>query len=111
MIGVIFQYINEIVEVRVSGNHCVFRTGQFGGAFVTIDSLRLDKTGVIKEHPDLKDRDDWRVEAINRFKEKMKTMENDNERIKYIVSELTKVGYKPLYLCREGFRPQKFKWQ
>jgi len=109
MIGVILQYINEIIEVRVSGNHCVFRTGEFGGAFVPIDGLKLDKKGVIKEHPDLEDAEDWRQQAIQRFKMKIKTMETDNERIKYIVSELKGCGYKPLYLSREGFRTQKFK--
>jgi hypothetical protein len=31
----------------------------------TIDGLRLNKGGVIKEFPDLKDRKDWRTEAIN----------------------------------------------
>ena len=56
MIGVIFQFGSEIVEVRVKDNNVFFRTSnsqQFGD----IDGLKLDKVGVFKEHPDLKDKE------------------------------------------------------
>ena len=109
MIGVIFKYVNEIIEVRIDGNNCLFRTGQYGGAFVSIDGLKLDKSGVIKEHPDLKDKDDWREQSIKRFKKHIKEMKTEMDSIKYIISELSKCGYKPMYLQRAGYRPIKLK--
>lgn len=109
MIGVIFNYINEIVELRIDGNNCLFRTGQYGGAFVTIDGLKLSKNGVMKEHPDLKDKENWREEAIKRFKEHIKNLPSEIEKINYIIKELKSCGYIPLYLQRQGHRPQKIK--
>jgi len=109
MIGVIFEYGSERVEVRIGTSNCYFRTGQFGGALVPIDSIKIDKAGSIKEHPDLKDRDDWKEESIKRFKEKLKTYKTEMERLKYVIEDLSKVGYKPIYIQRDGHRVQKIK--
>ena len=109
MIGIIFQFVNQIIEVRVDKNNILFRTGDFGGAFVPIDGLKLDKNGVIKEHPDLKDKDNWREESIKRFKGHIEKMETEIQKANYIISELKKVGYKPMYLQRAGFRMVKLK--
>lgn len=106
MIGVIFEYINEKVEVRVDGANVYFRTSQFP-QFTTIDGLKLDKNGVLKEFPDLKGKDNWKEEAVKRFKEKIIKMKTEKERIKYIIEDLTKFGYKPLFLQEKGFRPVK----
>lgn len=109
MIGVIFEYGSEYVEVRVDKTNCYFRTGQFGGALAPIDLIKIDKAGSIKEHPDLKDREDWRQETINRFKEKLKNYNTEMERVKYVINDLSKIGYKPIYINRDGYRPQKIK--
>lgn len=114
MIGIIFSYFSEVVEVRIDGNNVLFRTSQYGGAFVPIEGLRLDKNGVFKEHPDLVDKENWREEAINRFKEHIKKLESETLAMKYIIDELGKVGYKPIAYQRQGHRPQKIKdgkWQ
>lgn len=109
MIGVIFSYGSEMIEVRIDKTNCYFRTHQFGGALAPIDSIKIDKAGSIKEHPDLVDRADWREETIKRFKEKLKNYKTEMERVKYVIDDLSKVGYKPIYIQREGFRPQKIK--
>lgn len=109
MIGILFSYINDVVEVRIDGDNCIFRTGQYGGVFIPIDGLRLDKNGVLKEHPDLKDNENWREEAIKRFKEHLKKMNKEDERVDYIIKELSKVGYKPIAKQKQGFRPEKIK--
>ena len=109
MIGVIFQFGSEYIEVRVIGNNVIFRTGQFGGAFTSIEGLRLSKQGVIKEFPDLKDKTDWREEAIKRFKAKLKTMKSEKQRMDYVIEDLKKYGYKPKYSQRDGHRPQKIR--
>lgn len=108
MIGVIFQFGSEIVEVRVKDNNVFFRTSnsqQFGD----IDGIKLDKSGVIKEFPDLIDKEDWQKQARDRFKEKIKTMKDEKEQIKYVMEDLQKFGYVPLYIQKQGFRPVKIK--
>jgi hypothetical protein len=106
MIGVIFQFGADVVEVRVKDNNVFFRntnSPQFGD----IDGIKLDKVGVIKEFPDLKDKEDWQKQARDRFKEKIKKMKTEEEQIKYIMEDLIKFGYKPLYIQKQGFRPKK----
>jgi len=109
MIGVIFEFNSTNVEVRIDGANCGFRTGEFGGALVPIDSLKIDKAGSIKEHPDLKDDIEWKEKTIQRFKEKLKLLNSEQERIKYIIDDLQKYGYIPKYIQRSGYRPKKIK--
>ena len=109
MIGVIFDFSGEIVEIRIDNNTCLFRTNnQLGGAWATIEGIRLDKKGVIREHPDLENREDWKEEAIKRFKEKISKM-NEIEKMNYLINDMSKFGYIPLYKQRSGFRPEKIK--
>jgi len=108
MIGVIMKLGSEIVEVRVQGNQVLFRTGQFGGAFTTLAGLKLSKAGVVKEFPDLEDKENWKEITIKRFKEKIKNINNEMDKIKYIVDDLSKFGYVPLYLNQQGHRIKKY---
>jgi hypothetical protein len=107
MIGVIFDFGGEPVEVRVHGYNCFFRTKQTFGALAPIEALKLDKKGVVKEHPDLENDEEWRTKAITRFKDKLKEYNTEMERIKYLINDLKKYGYKPLYFQRDGHRPVK----
>ena len=108
MIGVRFQYGSENIDVGISNSNVFFRTSS-SPQFATIEGLRLDKKGVEKEFPDLKDNENWRLEAIKRFKEKIKSFENENKQIQYIIDDLSKFGYIPLYLLKDGYRPIKLK--
>jgi hypothetical protein len=107
MIGTIFQFGSEMVEVRIDRTDCLFRTKDYGGAFSPIDGLKLEKTGVIKEFPELKDNDAWRKIAIERFKEKIKNYETERQRMEYVKEDLKKYGYIPLYEQEKGKRPKK----
>lgn len=104
MIGVIFQFGDEAIEVRIIDTQVLFRTTTFGMQFTDISGLKLSKEGVIKEFPDLKDDQDWDKKAKTRFKEKIKSLKDENERIKYIIEDLQKYGYKATYLQKAGFR-------
>lgn len=106
MIGAIFQYGSDTVEVRIVGTVVLFRTSQFQ-QFAEIDGLKLDRYGVMKEFPDLVDEKEWKKIAAQRFKDKIKKMETEKERMKYVIYDLTKFGYTPLYLQKQGFRPIK----
>lgn len=106
MIGIIFKFNSEIVEVRIKDSNVFFRTSQ-SQQFATIEGIKLDKNGVVKEFPDLKDSKDWKKESIKRFKEKIKEMKTEKEQAQYVIDDLTKFGYQPLYLQKQGFRPVK----
>ncbi len=109
MIATLFQYGSEVVEVRINQTNCLFRTGSTQGGFVPIEGIKLQKAGCIKEHPDLKGNKNWEKESVKRFKEKIKGLKTEKERMKYIISDLTKHGYTPLYYQQSGHRPVKIK--
>ena len=107
MIGIIFRFGNEYVEVRINGINLYFRTSLYGKDFVPLESLQMSREGVLREHPDLAGEERWKEIAIERLKFKLKDMANELERAHYIISDLSKFGYIPMYLQREGFRPEK----
>lgn len=108
MIRIIFQFSLDTIEVRIENHSIYFRISQ-NPQFATIDGLKLDKSGVIKEFPDLKDSEQWQSIARQRFKERIKTMKSEAEIMKYIIKDLSKYGYVPLYFQRQGHRPVKIK--
>lgn len=108
MLGVIFEFGTDIVEVRVGGNHVVFRNAT-NPNYSTIDNLQLSYTGVCKEFPDLKDSEHWRVDAIARFKTKIAELESDEDKMDYIVTDLSKHGYIPKFVQKGGHRVKRIK--
>ena len=107
MIGVIFDYSGDKVEVRVTGNQVLFRTNQTGSQFTTIEGLKLDYKGVCREHPDLEKKENWKGEAIKRFKEKIKSYDTEEQKINYIINDLKKFGYIPCFIQKAGHRIKK----
>ena len=106
MIGVIFNFGTEIVEVSVSGKKVYFRTNPLGG-YATIDKLKLSRAGVVRQFPDLKDNEDWRAISIKRFQNKIDNLKTEDERVKYIITDLEKHGYKAKAIQKTGFRPKR----
>jgi hypothetical protein len=99
-----FDFLNEKILVEVNGDKVFFSHQEFGNIKTEIDNLKLDKNGVIKEFPDLKDNINWKNIAIQRFKDKIKSLKNESERVNYIINDLKKFGYIPLYKQQKGFR-------
>lgn len=102
-----FQIGSEMIEVIIDGGNTMFRDTA-SGTTTTIHGLKLSKQGVIKEHPDLKDDEEWKVKAIDRLKEHIKKLKTETKKINYIKDELIKHGYEPMFFQRAGHRPQKF---
>lgn len=109
MIEIIFYYGSEVILVRVNGNKIEFGNSAYGNKLATIEGINLDKNGVVKEFPDLKDRNDWRSEAIRRFKEHISKFNSEDEKADYIIRELSTKGYIPKYKQKAGFRPINLK--
>lgn len=106
MIELIFERGPEIILIRIRGHDVTFSNSIQGAIYSSIDGMKLDYEGVIKEHPDLKDREDWNKEAIKRFKEKIKSYENEKDTSNYIIKELKSIGYIPMYKKKQGFRKE-----
>jgi N-acetyl-anhydromuramyl-L-alanine amidase AmpD len=108
MIDIIFYYGTEIIFVRIDGTTINFSTSS-NMTSSTIDGLRLNKEGVVKEFPDLKDNDNWKEEAVKRFKDKIKSLKNEDERCNYIIEDLKKHGYQAKIKQKAGFRKEIIK--
>lgn len=104
MIGIIFQFGGEVVETRINGTNIQFKTSVYGSQFVPFEQLYLSKEGVIKEFPDLENDDMWRQKAIQRFKDEMSKLGNENKIADYLIKDLQKYGYIPKYRQKQGFR-------
>lgn len=109
MIEVILYFGPEIVIARVVGRTVYLGSQRNGAMLATIDGMKLSRAGVEREFPDLKGKDNWREEAIKRFKEKLKTFSSEDEVANYVIEDLRKFGYTPKYKQKAGFRPERIK--
>jgi len=91
MINLLFEFGPEMVLVKVDGNSITFQKN--GSGFVPIDQLRLSKEGVEKEFPDLVGDDNWKEKAIARFKEHVRVLRTERNKVNYIIEDLRKYGY------------------
>lgn len=107
MIDVIFSFGNETVLIRLDGSNIHLANSEYGAMMATIDGIRLSKSGVIQEFPDLINDDNWKAKAIYRFKEKLKSFSTEEERVTYVIEDLKKYGYKPMFKQQIGFRRVK----
>ena len=107
MIDILFYFGGDIILVKIQGVNITFATSQYGNVQAPIEGLQLNYVGVCREHPDLELRDDWKEEAIRRFKEKIKSMKDEDEIAQYIISDLSHYGYVAQYKQKQGFRREK----
>jgi len=107
MITILFSLANEKILVTIRGEKVTFANTMYGAVETDIGGLQLSREGVIKEFPDLKDNENWKGEAVKRFKEKISTLKTEQERAVYIIEDLKEHGYKLEQTQREGFRPNR----
>lgn len=110
MIDVILEFAGGYYMVRVIGDHITFgaKTG-YNVMMAPIDNMKLDYPGTIREFPDLETNNDWRKIAIQRFKDKIKSFKTEEDKVNYIIQDLSKFGYKALYKQKAGFRVEVIK--
>jgi hypothetical protein len=109
MIGLIFNHASEVVIVRIKGNEILFGSTLYGAQLASIDGLKLDFQGTIREFPDLKKDLEWREKAIKRFKEHIKKLKTEDEKADYLIKELRTKGYTPKLKEKAGFRAVKIE--
>jgi len=108
MIKLTMKLGSELIEVIVKDYELLFYDIN-SQAFTILEGIKISKSGVEKEFPDLKENIEWKKIALERLKKHIRTFKNEKERINYCKEELTKWGYEPLFIQREGFRPEKIK--
>ena len=107
MIGTLFRLGADYIMIKVDGHNVRFSSTMFGTVDASIDGLKLNYRGVIKEFPDLEGVDDWKDEAITRFKEKIIDLKTEDERMSYIIEDLKQHGYRAIQTQKSGFRTVK----
>ncbi len=109
MINLLFGFGNDKVLISVNENQVYFSNTAYGTQKAPIEGLNISKEGVVKEFPDLEGDVEWRLKAIQRFKEKISSFKTEKEKAEYIIEDLRKFGYIPEQIQKEGFRPEKIK--
>lgn len=107
MIEAIFLFGGDVILVRIREHNVEFGNTAYGAQLATIDGLNLSREGVEKEFPDLIGREDWREEAIRRFKENIKALKGEKAILKYIKEDLGKHGYILKRWKQNGYREVK----
>ena len=111
-IELVFKFADEVVTVKIIYHDILFYNSMTNFTIpARIEGIKLNIAGILKEFPDLKGKPEAEIkqEAIRRFKEKVKTMKNENEIKDYIIEEFTKkLGYTLMLIKKEGFRAKKF---
>ena len=109
MIGVVFaRGGDEVVEIRVNGNSISWRSTVYGAQFFPLDTLDLQEDKVKKEFPDLEEVKNWRDIAMKRLKDELNSHITEEDKVDYIVGELSKVGYTPHSFQRQGGRVMRW---
>jgi hypothetical protein len=107
VIIVMMRYGSEMVFIRIDGNKILFGDTSQGAQITPIENLRLSKSGVEKEFPDLVGNINWRNEAIKRFKEHLATFQTEQHKADYVIEDLKKHGYTPYAIQIAGRRPTR----
>lgn len=103
-----FQQGSQRVAIRVIQDNVLFIDLETN-MMAPIEGLNFNRQGVINEYPDLKDDKDWKQKAIQRFADKVKSFQTENQKANWLIQEMKDMGYKPLYKQRNGFRAEKIK--
>ena len=109
MMYVFFEHYGEKVLIEIDGKNVFFSTTTQGPVKAPIDKLKINYKGAIKEFPDLEDREDWKEESIKRFKIKIDSMQSEEQVARYLIEDLKKYNYIPLYKQKKGWRPEVIK--
>jgi len=107
MIEILFEQGSETILVVIRGKEIRFGSTVYGVQMADISGLKLNHEGVVKEFPDLENREDWKKEVVLRFKDHIKNLNSEEEICEYIIEELEKQGYKGKTKMRKGHRPIK----
>jgi hypothetical protein len=108
VVDLVYYYGKEIIIVRILNDNlffCKLENSQL--RFAPIEGLKFSEAGIRKEFPDLSDKpfDEAKKIAIQRLRDKIKSMKTEKDKIIYLKEDLEKFGYVLKIISREGYRP------
>lgn len=112
MRDLIFKFGSELIAIKVNNKQLQFCKVQGGYVkYSPIEGLKLEVSGILKEFPDLKGKEEKQMKkiAIQRFKKKIASMKTEEEIQKYLKDDLKKHGYIMTHIRRAGFRKKRVK--
>lgn len=103
-----------VIEVNIHSKDKITKITSFVNGIPTytkLEGLQFNVSGIIKEFPDLKDKEipEMRKIALQRFKDHLDKMKSEKELIQYVYRELGKSGYIFKSIQKPGFRIQPIK--
>lgn len=104
---ILFKFGGDLIETVWSEQGLMFYDPS-SNMWTSPEGLRITKTGVIKEFPDLENDDEWKKKALQRLKDHIKSLKTEDEIQNYIINELIKYGYEPMCIQKAGHRPKKW---
>ena len=107
MIDILFEFGPDVILVKIEGNSIKMGSTAYGSVMASIEGLKLNKGGVEKEFPDLKEDLLWKEKAIQRFTDKIKSLGAEDKIADYIIKDLSQHGYIPRKMQVGGHRPIK----
>lgn len=103
-----------VLDINMFNRDKITRITSFVGGIPTyskLEGLRFSIGGILKEFPDLKNKEPAEMKkiALERFKKHIRKFKTEKELISYLKEDLEKHGYKLTQILKPGFRPQKVK--
>ena len=112
MIDIMFQKGSDKTLVRINNKTLKFAKVQGSYLlFSDIEGIKFSIAGILKEFPDLEGKGNEEILKVGkqRFMSHIESMNSEEEVKKYIIGDLRKHGFLPLYTQRKGQRIQR--WQ
>jgi hypothetical protein len=96
MIILFLKRLREVISIKIEGTKIGFSQLQGRNVIYSdISGLKLSIAGIIRQFPDLADKDakEIRKEGVKRFKEHLISLGSEEKIAKYLIDDLKKWGY------------------
>jgi len=108
MIGVVFEQLDgKVLDVRIEGSKILLRHSDYGAQFFPLKQAFVYEKSKTR-HPEIEGKSSWRDILDEKIKKKLETYKTEQGKMKYVVREFKRQGYKPLYYQVEGHRAKRF---
>lgn len=107
-----FKAGGDFVIVKVINRNLFFaKTINGVPMFLDLDKINFPIHGILNKFPDLQGKPNLEIKkiGIQRIKEYIKSLKNDEEAKDYVIKEIESLGCEAILLTRPGFRPELLK--
>lgn len=107
MIGVVFEQLDgKILEVRIEGSDINIRHSDYGMKFFPLkQAFVYEKSKVY--YPEIEGISSWRDILDKKIKSTLQKFKTEHAKMRYVIREFKRQGFKPLYYQIKGHRPRR----